>query len=142
MVDSESRTAATGFGAERETADQDRLWRSDPVGTPRLPDPVRSAAVRAGLIASFTLIESIVALLGVVSGTWVAVPAVLCTVLSTVGATWAAVDVWVTRQVWNQRHGVISTPSSAARAPRRERRRERRSASDPPPEVFHLISRA
>jgi hypothetical protein len=43
-------------------------------------------------------------------------------------ATWGALDVWVTRQVWKQRHGVISTPSSTARALRRERRRARRQA--------------
>jgi hypothetical protein len=38
--------------------------------------------------------------------------------------------VWVTRQVWNQRHGVVSTPSSTARALRRERRRARRQARE------------
>lgn len=43
-------------------------------------------------------------------------------------ATWAVLDVWITRQVWNQRNGVLSSPSSAARALRRERRRERRRA--------------
>ncbi|MBE1595614.1 hypothetical protein H4687_001743 [Streptomyces stelliscabiei] len=37
-------------------------------------------------------------------------------------------DVWVTRQVWNQRNGVISAPSSTARSLRRERRRARREA--------------
>jgi hypothetical protein len=51
---------------------------------------------------------------------------VLGGVAGTVVATWAALDVWVTRQVWNQRHGVVSAPSSTARALRRERRRARR----------------
>ncbi|MGG8430081.1 hypothetical protein ACQ87U_37485, partial [Streptomyces lividans] len=46
----------------------------------------------------------------------------------TVVATWGVLDVWVTRQVWNQRHGVVSVPSSTARAMRRERRRARRQA--------------
>ncbi|MGW7593763.1 hypothetical protein ACWGK9_32240, partial [Streptomyces rubiginosohelvolus] len=36
-------------------------------------------------------------------------------------------DVWVTRQVWNQRNGVVSVPSSTARQIRRERRRSRRA---------------
>jgi hypothetical protein len=30
-------------------------------------------------------------------------------------ATWAVLDVWVSRQVWRQRHGVLSQPSSVAR---------------------------
>lgn len=140
-MDSDSPQAAAADPAG-ESAAQQGLWTEEQVGTPRLPDPVRSSAVRAGLFVSFTLIEAVVALLGVVSGTWVAVPAVLCTVLSTVGATWAVVDVWVTRQVWNQRNGVVSSPSSAARASRREQRRERRAANGPPSERLRLISRA
>jgi hypothetical protein len=35
--------------------------------------------------------------------------------------------VWVTRQVWNQRNGVLSQPSSTARDLRRERRTARRA---------------
>jgi hypothetical protein len=52
---------------------------------------------------------------------------VISSVASTVVATWAVVDVWVTRQVWNQRYGVVSEPSSTARALRRERRARRRA---------------
>ncbi len=109
-------------------AGQGGLWSDDPVGTPRLPDSVRASAVRAVLIVAVTLIEAVIAMLGAVSGTWITGPALLCTIVSTVVATWAVLDVWVTRQVWNQRNGVISSPSSAARALRRERRRERRAA--------------
>ena len=58
----------------------------------------------------------------------VAFPMMLSTVGSTVVATWAVLDVWVTRQVWNQRHGVVSVPSSSARQLRRERRAARRAA--------------
>jgi hypothetical protein len=47
-------------------------------------------------------------------------------VAGVVAATWAVLDVWVTRQVWNQRHGVVSEPGSAARRLRRERRQARR----------------
>lgn len=82
---------------------------------PRLPDPVRRAAVRAVLIVAVTLVQLTVAVLCSLAGVWFAFPALLCTVTSTVLATWAVLDVWVTRQVWIQRHGVISTPSSAAR---------------------------
>lgn len=104
------------------------LWVEEPVGTPRLPDPVRTAAVRAVISGAVTLIEAMVATLATLAQSWFAVPAILATVVSTVLATWGLLDVWITHQVWNQRHGVVSSPSSAARAMRGERRRARRSA--------------
>ncbi|MFF9124966.1 hypothetical protein ACF09J_16945 [Streptomyces sp. NPDC014889] len=104
------------------------LWVEEPARRRRLPDPVRTAAVRAVLIVSVTLIQAVVAFLFSVSGSWLAFPMVLSSVASTVVATWAALDVWVTRQVWNQRNGVVSAPSSTARALRRERRQARREA--------------
>ncbi|CAM5310152.1 hypothetical protein SHIRM173S_04634 [Streptomyces hirsutus] len=51
---------------------------------------------------------------------------IISSIVSTIMATWGVLDVWVTRQVWNQRNGVVSAPSSTARALRRERRRARR----------------
>jgi hypothetical protein len=104
------------------------LWVDEPAGERRLPDPVRTAAVRAVLIAAVTLIQAMVAFLCTMAGSWLAFPMVLSSVASTVVATWGVLDVWVTRQVWNQRHGVVSVPSSTARALRRERRRARRQA--------------
>ncbi|WP_437020845.1 hypothetical protein [Streptomyces californicus] len=92
-----------------------------------MPDAVRTAAVRAVLIMSFTIIQAMVAFLSTLTGSWLAFPMVLSSVASTVVATWAVLDVWVTRQVWNQRHGVVSVPSSSARKIRRERRRSRRA---------------
>ncbi|MFF8101587.1 hypothetical protein ACF07S_17830 [Streptomyces sp. NPDC016640] len=140
--------AATGDGAARErraagprrevTADPGRsggaragapyrpLWVEAPARRRRLPDPVRTAAVRAVLVIAVTLIQAMVALLCTLAGSWLAFPMVISSVVSTILATWAALDVWVTRQVWKQRHGVVSTPSSTARALRRERRRARR----------------
>ncbi|MCQ4083555.1 hypothetical protein NGB36_23890 [Streptomyces sp. RB6PN25] len=103
------------------------LWTEEPVGRRRMPDPVRASAVRAGLLVSTTMIEAMVAVLGTLAHTWIAPPAALCTVVSTVVTTWAVLDVWITRQVWNQRNGVVSGPSSAARALRRERRRARKA---------------
>lgn len=82
---------------------------------PRMPDPVRTAAVRAVIVVAVTLVQLTVAVLCSLAGVWLAFPMLLCTVASTVVATWAVLDVWVTRQVWIQRHGVVSTPSSAAR---------------------------
>ncbi|WP_443058911.1 hypothetical protein [Streptomyces sp. NBC_00388] len=104
------------------------LWVEEPVGRTRLPDPVRGSAVRAVIIVSVTLIQAVTAFLSTVAGSWLAFPMVLSSVVSTVVATWAVLDVWITRQVWIQRHGVTSVPSSTARRLRRERRAARRSA--------------
>ncbi|MFF3897264.1 hypothetical protein ACFYY3_29645 [Streptomyces sp. NPDC001812] len=102
------------------------LWVEEPARRRRLPDPVRTAAVRAVLIVALTLIQAMVALLCTLAGSWLAFPMVISSVVSTILATWGVLDVWVTRQVWNQRNGVVSSPSSTARARRRERRRARR----------------
>jgi len=90
---------------------------------PRLPDPVRTAAVRALVIVAVTLVQLMIAVLCSLAAVWLAFPMVISTVASTVVATWAVLDVWVTRQVWRQRHGVLSEPSSAARARARVRTR-------------------
>lgn len=81
----------------------------------RLPDPVRVAAVRAVIIIALTLGQLTVVLLCALAGSWLAFPMLLSTVASTVVATWAVLDIWITRQAWEQRHGVVSEPSSAAR---------------------------
>lgn len=116
----------------RATAEQQEyyrpLWIEEPARRRRLPDPVRTAAVRAVLIIAVTLIQATVAFLCTMAGSWLAFPMVISSVASTVVATWGALDVWVTRQMWNQRNGVISEPSSTARALRRERRRAQRQA--------------
>ncbi|WP_018548929.1 hypothetical protein [Streptomyces sp. LaPpAH-108] len=102
------------------------LWVEEPARRRRLPDPVRTSAVRAVLLISVTLIQAMVAFLCTMAGSWLAFPMVISSVVSTVVATWSVVDVWVTRQVWNQRYGVVSEPSSTARSLRRERRAARR----------------
>ncbi|WP_369387999.1 hypothetical protein AB5J72_10630 [Streptomyces sp. CG1] len=102
------------------------LWIEEPAKRHPMPDPVRTAAVRALLIIAVTLIQAMVAFLCTMADSWLAFPMVISSVASTVVATWAVVDVWVTRQVWNQRYGVVSEPSSTARALRRERRARRR----------------
>ena len=114
--------------ARHEAAYRRPLWVEEPARRRRLPDPVRTAAVRAVLLISVTLIQAMVAFLCTLAESWLAFPMVLSSVASTVAATWGALDVWVTRQVWNQRHGVVSAPSSTARALRRERRTARRQA--------------
>lgn len=102
------------------------LWWEEPATRRRMADPVRTAAVRAVIIVAITLIQAMVAFLSTLAGSWLAFPAVLSTVASTVVATWGVLDVWVTRQVWVQRNGVQSQPSSTARQLRRERRQARR----------------
>jgi len=123
----ESAEAASGAsGVAEEQPYYQPLWVEEPARHRRLPDPVRTSAVRAVLIIALTLIQAMVAFLCTMAGSWLAFPMVLSGVASTVLATWGALDVWVTRQVWHQRNGVVSTPSSTARALRRERRKARR----------------
>ncbi|MFH9661563.1 hypothetical protein ACH4NF_11865 [Streptomyces sp. NPDC017248] len=118
------RGGRTAGGGPRQS--HRALWVEEPARRHPLPDPVRAAAVRAVLVIAVTLIQAMVAFLCTLAGSWLAFPMVISGVASTVVATWAAVDVWVTRQVWNQRYGVVSEPSSTARALRRERRARRR----------------
>ncbi|MEU1132368.1 hypothetical protein ABZ383_21320 [Streptomyces sp. NPDC005900] len=112
--------------ARERSAPRPPLWVEEPARRRRLPDPVRTAAVRAVIIVAVTLVQAMVAFLTALAGSWLSFPMVLSSVASTVVATWGVLDVWVTRQVWNQRHGVVSVPSSTARRLRRERRRARR----------------
>ncbi|MGA4843244.1 hypothetical protein [Streptomyces sp. G45] len=122
--------AAWAIGQEDSVYEQQRrpLWVEEPAGRPRLPDPVRTAAVRAVLIVALTLTQAMTAFFCALAESWLAFPMILSSVASTVVATWGVLDVWVTRQVWNQRNGVVSAPSSTARQLRRERRRARRQA--------------
>lgn len=114
--------------AREEREERRELWVEEPARRRRLPDPVRTAAVRAVLIVALTLMQAMTAFLCTMAGSWLSFPMVLSSVASTVVATWGVLDVWVTRQVWNQRNGVVSVPSSTARQLRRERRRARRQA--------------
>lgn len=123
-----SSDASWATSADEDTHAPRSLWIEEPKARRRMADPVRTAAVRAVIITSLTLIQAMAAFLLSVTGSWLAFPVVLSSVASTVVATWSVLDVWVTRQVWNQRHGVVSMPSSTARQLRRERRRARRAA--------------
>ncbi|MFF8969524.1 hypothetical protein [Streptomyces sp. NPDC014995] len=121
-----AESGGASSGVEKERVAYRPLWVEEPARRRRLPDPVRTAAVRAVIIIAVTLLQAMVAFLCTLAGSWLAFPMVISSVASTVVATWGVLDVWVTRQVWNQRNGVVSTPSSTARALRRERRRARR----------------
>ncbi|MEU1032270.1 hypothetical protein ABZ402_26785 [Streptomyces mirabilis] len=127
-VGGQARAVAGHADGYEEQAYYRPLWIEEPARRRRLPDPVRTSAVRAVLIIAVTLIQAVIAFLSTLGESWLAFPMVLSSVASTVVATWAALDVWVTRQVWNQRNGVVSEPSSTARTLRRERRRARRQA--------------
>ncbi|WP_051696648.1 hypothetical protein [Streptomyces sp. NRRL S-244] len=104
------------------------LWEEEPARRRRMPDPVRDSAVRAVLIVAVTLTGATVAFFLMVTGSWLALPMALGAIAGTVVATWGVLDVLITRQMWNQRYGVVSEPSSTARDRRRERRRARREA--------------
>ncbi|MGW4029884.1 hypothetical protein ACWEFL_11265 [Streptomyces sp. NPDC004838] len=125
-MDTDERRGGTPAGDDQRVSRQ--IWVEEAAAKRRLADPVRRAAVRAVLIVSLTLIQAMIAFLSTLTGSWLAFPMVLSSVVSTVVATWAVLDVWVTRQVWRQRYGVVSEPSSSARGLRRERRRARRAA--------------
>ncbi|MCF3965040.1 hypothetical protein, partial [Streptomyces fuscigenes] len=124
MKRDERRGGASGSGFTGVTRG---LWVEEPAVRYRLPDPVRTAAVRAVLVMALTLVEAMVTLLATLADSWLAFPMMIASIASTVLATWAVLDVWVTRQVFNQRNGVVSVPSSTARRLRRERRTARRA---------------
>ncbi|MFH8579947.1 hypothetical protein OHB11_31680 [Streptomyces zaomyceticus] len=112
---------------EHEARSSRQLWVEDERARRRMPDPVRTAAVRAVMITSVTLVQGVVAFLCSVAGSWTAFPVTVGAVVSTVVATWSVLDVWITRQVWRQRNGVVSEPSSTARPPLRAKRGEDRT---------------
>ncbi|MFJ6579725.1 MULTISPECIES: hypothetical protein [unclassified Streptomyces] len=116
---------------EDETRSARQLWVEAERGRRRMPDPVRNAAVRAVMITSVTLIQAVVAFFSTVAGSWLAFPVTVTAVASTVVATWSVLDVWITRQVWRQRNGVVSEPSSTARPSIRSRRDEERVDATP-----------
>ncbi|MFF5921173.1 hypothetical protein ACFY8C_22930 [Streptomyces flavochromogenes] len=112
---------------EHEARSARQLWVEDERARRRMPDPVRAAAVRAVMITSVTLVQGVVAFFSTVTGSWLAFPVTVSAVVSTVVATWSVLDVWITRQVWRQRNGVVSEPSSTARPPLRAKRGEGRA---------------
>lgn len=99
------------------------VWVEETARRPRMADPVRAAAVRAVIVSALALTLAQIGLLLAVGHSWLSAPVLLFAVLTSVVATWSVLDVWVTRQVWNQRGGVLSSPSSAARARRGDPRR-------------------
>ncbi|MGW5851187.1 hypothetical protein ACWFQ8_25125 [Streptomyces sp. NPDC055254] len=111
------------------------LWEEEPARHRRMPDPVRTAAVRAVLIVSLTLTQATITFFLTLTGSWLALPMALGAVAGTVVATWGVLDVWITRQAWNQRYGVLSQPSSTARGRRREARRTARAAREHGPRI-------
>ncbi|MFK0254894.1 hypothetical protein [Streptomyces sp. NPDC090445] len=131
----EGTGAAAGSDAGAETAGgagpggpRPSLWQEEPVGRRRLPDPVRESAVRAVLIVAVTLTGATITFFLTLTGSWLAFPMALVSIAGTVVATWSVLDVLITRQMWNQRYGVLSEPSSTARGSRRQARRARREA--------------
>lgn len=104
------------------------LWVEEPARRRRMPDSVRTSAVRAVLIVSVTLTQATITFFLTLTGSWLALPMGLCAIAGTIVATWGVLDVWITRQTWNQRYGVLSEPSSTARSRRKEARRAARAA--------------
>ncbi|WP_434976192.1 hypothetical protein [Streptomyces virginiae] len=105
----------SGAGTTRRS-----LWTEEPTFRRRTPDTVRASAVRAVLVVAVTLTQATIAFFLTLTGSWLAFPMRLVAVAATVVATWAVLDVWITRQTWNQHYALVSEPSSTARLRRRE----------------------
>lgn len=106
------------------------LWVEEPARRRRMPDSVRTSAVRAVLIVAVTLTQATITFFLTLTGSWLALPMGLGAIAATIVATWGVLDVWITRQTWNQRYGVLSEPSSTARGRRKEARRASRAARE------------
>ncbi|MFJ7588515.1 hypothetical protein ACIQZO_14245 [Streptomyces sp. NPDC097617] len=118
----------TGTGAGAGTGTTGRgLWVEEPARRRRMPDPVRTSAVRAVLIVAVTLTQATITFFLTLTESWLALPMGLGAIAATIVSTWGVLDVLITLQMWNQRYGVLSEPSSTARS-RREARRAARAA--------------
>lgn len=92
----------------------------------RLPDEVRTAAVRAGLSFAFTFVCLMVTILASLADTWMLVPALLVTAVAVLVSTWSLLEIWIARQVAAQRDwgsGTTTAWAGAAGAGRPARRR-------------------
>ncbi len=127
MSSDEGGGASAGLGAG---AAGRGLWVEEPARRRRMPDSVRTSAVRAVLIVAVTLTQATITFFLTLTGSWLALPMGLGAIAGTIVATWGVLDVWITRQTWNQRYGVLSEPSSTARSRRREARRASRAARE------------
>ncbi|GGZ88487.1 hypothetical protein [Streptomyces subrutilus] len=123
---------AGGAGPDGRARAVRGLWMEEPARRRRMPDPVRTSAVRAVLIVAVTLTLATIGFFLTLTASWLALPMALAAIAGTIVATWGVLDVWITRQMWMQRYGVVSEPSSTARQRRREARRAARAAGREP----------
>ncbi|WP_377272585.1 hypothetical protein [Peterkaempfera sp. SMS 1(5)a] len=92
----------------------------------RLPDEVRSAAVRAVVSFAFTLVCLMVTVLASLAGGWILVPVLLVTAVAVLLSVWTALEIWIARQVAAQRDwgsGSTTAWAGAAGAGRPSRHR-------------------
>ncbi|WP_280701252.1 hypothetical protein [Kitasatospora sp. GP82] len=88
----------------------------------RLPDEVRSAAVRAWLIFSCTLVSLMVAVVASYGHSWLLTPALLTTGLGVFGTLWCLLEILISRQIAAQRlrgPGSASPPAGSRETKRR-----------------------
>ncbi|MGW6917757.1 hypothetical protein ACWGB8_28600 [Kitasatospora sp. NPDC054939] len=85
----------------------------------RMPDEVRTAAVRAVLCLAFTLVGVMVSTLASYAGSWLMMPALTAMGLGVFGTAWCLLEILISRQVAAQRlRGPGSaTPMAGSRAP-------------------------
>ncbi len=77
----------------------------------RLPDEVRSAAVRAWLYFSYTVVALTVAALASIARSPILTPALLATALGVFATAWGLLDIVISRQIAAQR---LRGPNSAS----------------------------
>ncbi|MFB7619100.1 hypothetical protein [Kitasatospora sp. NPDC056181] len=101
----------------------------------RLPDEVRTAAVRAVLCLAFTLVGLLVATLASFAGSWLLTPALMAMGLGVFGSAWCLLEIMISRQVAAQRmRGPNSaSPMAGSRAPSGPRPLPRPAGPPPPP---------
>ncbi|GAA2151534.1 hypothetical protein GCM10009760_46990 [Kitasatospora kazusensis] len=91
----------------------------------RLPDEVRSAAVRAWLYLSCTVVALLVAGLASIARSPLLTPALLATALGVFGTAWGLLDIVIARQIAAQRlRGPNSASPLAGSRPPKQRKRE------------------
>ncbi|MFD0276133.1 hypothetical protein ACFVHB_19800 [Kitasatospora sp. NPDC127111] len=77
----------------------------------RLPDEVRTAAVRAVLCLAFTLVGLLVATLASYADSWLLTPALMAMGIGVFGSMWCLLELLISRQIAAQR---MRGPNSAS----------------------------
>ena len=98
----------------------------------RLPDEVRTAAVRTVLFFAFTLVCAMVTVLASLARSWLIVPALMVTAVGVFASAWCLLEIGIARQVAAERTRGSSTATAWPTAAGVGRSPHRRPASRTP----------